>query len=86
MVDRFLSSPNKRSTDLAPEETELERLRVLLCGADETPLKTAMMNLIDRLKSEHPDPAEVAAAMEEVKRLWPEVAPDSAEAVSVHHL
>lgn len=52
MVDRIASSPNTHVIKLGPEEAELERLRVLLGGSEETPLKIAMMHLIDRLKSD----------------------------------
>ena len=72
IVDRILSSPNMRPLNLGTEEAELERLCALFGSSEETPLKSAMMILVERLKSENPDPIEVAAAMEEVKRLWPE--------------
>lgn len=77
LVDKILSSPaDARLHNIGPEDAELERLRTLFCGGKETALKSAMNNLIDRLKSEKLDPAEVAAAMEEVKRLWPEPVPN----------
>ncbi len=76
LVDKILSSPDARLDNIGPEDVELERLRTLLCGGEDTALKSAMNNLIDRLKSENLDPAEVAAAMEEVKRLWPEPVPN----------
>ena len=75
IADRILSSPKMGSLNSEPEDAELERLRVLFGSGRETPLKTAMMILIERLKSENPDPAEITAAMEEVKRLWPEIVP-----------
>ena len=75
IVDRILSSANMHPFNLATEEAELERLRVLFGSEQETPLKVAMMILIERLKSENPEPSGVAAAMEEVKRLWPESVP-----------
>lgn len=81
LVDRILTSPN-RSNYVGHEEAELERLRVLLCGGRETALKTAMTSLIDRLKSEKLDPEAVNAAMEEVKRLWPETLPVTARATA----
>jgi len=75
IVETILTSPNERSLSLAPEEAELERLRVLFGSGRETPLKAAMMILIELLRSENPDPVDVAAAMDKVKRLWPEGAP-----------
>ena len=76
LVDKILSSPDGRLHNIGPEDVELERLRTLLCSGEDTALKSAMNNLIDRLKSENLDPSEVAAAMEEVKRLWPEPVPN----------
>ena len=76
LVDKILSSPDAHLHNIGPEDVELERLRTLLCGGEDTALKSAMNNLIDRLKSERLNPAEVAAAMEEVKRLWPEPVPN----------
>jgi hypothetical protein len=75
IANRILSSPNMHSLNPAPEEAELDRLRVLLGSGQETPLKAALKILIERLKSKNPDSAEVAAAMEEVKRLWPASGP-----------
>ena len=75
IVDRILSAPHMHSSKLGPEDAELERLRVLFGSSEETPLKSAMMILVERLKSENPDPSDVAAAMDEVKRLWPEGVP-----------
>jgi len=83
LVDKILSSPN-RPHILGPEDAELERLRALLWGSHETPLKTAMTNLIDRLKSDTLDPEAINAAMEEVKRLWPETMPASVKAVTAN--
>ena len=68
----FSDQTSMRPLNLGTEEAELERLRALFGSSEETPLKSAMMILVERLKSENPDPIEVAAAMEEVKRLWPE--------------
>ncbi len=76
LVDKILSSPGDRSHNIGSEDAELERLRTLLCSGEETALKAAMNALIDRLKCEQLDPAEIAAAMEEVKRLWPEPVPN----------
>jgi len=75
IVDRILTSPNVNALHVGPEEAELERLRVLFGSGQDTPLKSAMMILVERLKSASPDPTEVAAAMEEVKRLWPQIMP-----------
>ena len=75
IAERVLTSPHMRRLNPGSEEAELERLRVLFGSSEETPLKLAMMILVERLKSENPDPVEVAAAMDEVKRLWPESVP-----------
>ena len=75
IVDRILTSPNLNFLHPGGEEAELERLCVLFGSGQDTPLKSAMMILVEQLKSENPDPAEVAAAMDEVKRVWPQVIP-----------
>ena len=83
MVEKIASSRTMRSFHIGHEEAELEHLRDLLGTANDTPLKAAMMNLIDRLKTDNPDLAEVNAAMEEVERLWPNVAPGAAVSVNL---
>ena len=74
LVGKIVSSPGSSFQNMGAEEAELERLRVLLCSGEDTALKAAMANLIERLKSEHPDPAAVESAMKEVQRLWPDMA------------
>jgi len=63
---------------------ELDQLRdALLKSPNPSPLKAALLTVIDRMKSESPSQAEVLSALADVKRLWPQGIGKGSKAVGV---